>query len=772
MKRLIKHFVAVLAIVITLPCLSGCFETLESAWEDTKDTVSGWWGDVSDGAQETWEKVVKYSEPVVDKVKEGTQYVYDNVVHYSQEAYEYMQQKATEIAGDVQEYFTGTNDNDLKKYEIKYGEEQSSYYDDLTIKFSNPQGLNRVSKYNPQFEEFIPYYVSTILRSGGFEVYYGVAFLKGNSYTGLIFTNNDTYIEYQKQDIPVCGFIQVKLAEDNIPVVDESVVEAGLIAVPNEEYLSMKNCKKAYIVSDFTRIDEQAGIAFNQYFEFEQINDYCLNVKTRDGLPSNYAVYPHEIYDFDHQRVIKEKSNPSIRDDLVNLEKENKSALESGFITNNAIADIGETLEEGEFITNVITVSSDEVEYESIDDMKYKVDNFVESYNGTVEGNELEDFNHQNEIKNINDNTNLANAIVSTAGNVLAVAGTVAAIVIGVKAGSAVILGIVVVTGASAIVYNVSNIIEGAQDIYYGVNRLEGESVNPVYKLFNKVIKDEKTAKLVYNAWGIGNGVIAGLTVPANKAINIAHAQKLGHFRTAISVIRAVLTTVVKGAVAMIGAALIGNFVNKIVSYVTDSRFIGTLVGFGASLIAGMLIFKGLDNLDKQLNISGLYPKSKAFQSYTSDYYQEEKQYTWGNNDSDFRYKSEADKEYYIRSITEMACRDLGVQGRPNISYVYDYSHPADCGSYNYSTNTLEINLASPHNGTWSGMSNTIGHECRHFYQYENWDNDPEMAQSLLNYIRPEDDFYGYEHQLCEVDANTYGGNFMQYFLSWLGIVF
>ena len=775
MKKVAKSFVFALSLVLAIPSLTGCGEAFSKAKDiagDAKDAVVDWWGDVANGASQVFDKIVKYSEPVIDKVKEGTQYVFDNTVHYSQEAYNFMQKKATELVGNVQDYFAGTSEKDLKKYEVIYGEEQNNYYDDLKMTFANPQGLNRVSRYDPKFEEFMPYYVSTILRSYGFEVYYGVAFLKGTHYTGLIFTNNNAYIEYQKQEVPICGFIQVKLANEDLPIIDEKVVDSGLVAVPNKEYLSMENCQEAYIVTDFTKIEEQAGIAFGQYFEFEQITDFCLNVITRNGLPANYSSYPYEIYDFDNQRVIKEKTIKTYSDDIIELNRNNKAALASGMLTNNALASMSESLEEDEYVTNIITVSSDEIETDSVQKMKTKVDKFVDSFKGTIEGKEVANFNDQNEMKNINNDANLANAIVSTAGNVLAVAGTVCAIAIGVKAGSAVILGVVVVSGASAIIYNVGNMLEGAQKIYYGVNNLEKDAVNPVYKIFKSFIKEEKTAKLVYNAWGIASGVIAGLTVPASKAYSLASTQKLGHFRKALGIIRSVLVYVVKGAITVIGAALIGNFVNKIVTYVTDSRFIGIIAGFGASLIAGIIIFKGLDKLDQKFNISGLYPKNSAISSYNADRALEEEQYTWGQRDGDFRAQSEADKEYYVRAITDMACDKLGVEGRPNISYVYDYAHPENCGAYSYSTNTLSINLASPENSTWSGLSNTIGHECRHYYQYVNWDNDPAMAQSLSNYITPDENYYAYTNQLCEVDANNFGNSFMNFFMSWLGILF
>ena len=723
---------------------------------------------VADGTKDVTDNIVRFTEPLVDNVVSGTQYVFDNVTHFTKEAVKNIQDKAEGIAGNVEEYFTGTNSSTLKNYEIKYSE-KSSYQVKDGDEFANPQGFNKKELYSQRFEEFIPYYASTVLRSYGYDVFMGVAYLKGTTYSGLIFTKNNTFIEYKGKDTPTCGFVQIKLDGTDDPVLTNEIVQKGLIAVPNLEYASYKNYQKGFVVVDSATIDEQAGLYDDYYFEMEQITPYCLNVKVDESLPSDYQEYPYEIYDFDNQRVIKEKTKLTLRDQLLELQRQNSNLVDQGVATNNAISSISECLSADESICGVITVKGDDVSDKDLSLLKREVEDFNDSYSGSMDENQVREFNGQFDF----DEAKVSESIISLVANSLSLVGTVATVVIGVTAGTPIIKAIVLTTGISAIIYNVSNIIESSQNLYYGLNNLEKEGVNPVYQAFKAVIKDEKTAKIVYHSWGIANTVITGLTRPISKSLEISHAMGLGTFRTAINVVRAVLVTVAKAGTAAIGGALVGNVVTKVVTYVTDSRFIGNIVGFASTLIVGMLIFKGLDNLDKKLNISGLYPKSNAVTSFNEDYSNKQKEYTWGSQNDDFKNLSRSDKEMYIRQIRDYACQDLGIENKPSLNIVYDYTDSAS-GYYTANDNTLTVNLASSENTTWSGLADTIGHECRHAYQYQYAYSNPnsDMAYSLSNYIPYDGTNYdAYRYQLCENDAWNYGGKFSSWLLSLLGIV-
>ena len=723
---------------------------------------------IADGAKDIAENIVKITDPIIDNVVSGTQYVFDNVTHFTSEAVNNIKDKADGIAGNVEEYFTGTNTNTLKNLEIKYGEEVE-YINKDGEELSNPQGFNNKELYSQEFEQFIPYYTSTILKSYGYDVFMGVAFLKGATYSGLIFTKNNAFISYQGKDTPTCGFVQLKLDGADDLIVTNEIVQEGLIAVPNIEYASENNYQKGFVVVDSASIEEQAGIFDGYYFEMEQITPYCLNVKVEDSLPNTYQNYPYEIYDFDNQRVFKEKTKPTLRDQLLEIQRLDNNILDKGIATNNAISSISECLPVDESVCGIITIKGEDVTNTEPAVLKREVEDFTDSYDGSMDDNQVREFNGQFDF----DEARVSESIISLVANSLSLVGTVATVVIGVSAGTPVIKAIVLTTGISAIIYNVSNIIENVQNLYYGLNNMEDEGVNPAYQAFKAVIKDEKVAKIVYHSWGIANTVIAGLTRPISKSLEISHALGYGSFRTAINVVRAVLVTVAKTGTAAIGGALVGNFVTKIVTYVTDSRFIGNIVGFASTLIVGMLIFKGLDNLDKKLNLSGLYPKNNAVISFNQDNTAKEKEYTWGNQNKDFKNLSRPDKEYYVRQIRDYACQDLGITDKPSLNIVYDYTNPGTSGYYSPSSNTLTVNLAANDNTTWSGLADTIGHECRHAYQYQYVYTNPnsDMAYSLENYISYDGSNYdAYRNQLCESDAWSYGSKFSSWLLSLLGI--
>ena len=743
-------FKIALALLSTSFLLTSCSETLSNIFSD-----------IVDGVKTIADKVAKISEPIIDNITAGAQYVYENVAHFTEEAVRNIQEKSVEIAGNVEESIIGTNPNNLSNYETKYSE-GTFYLSKDCNQFADPQGFNHVEHFSFEFEEFIPYYVSTILASYGYAVFAGLAFNKGECYTGLIFTKNDTFIEYQGEDTPTCGFVQLFLDGSNDPIIDEDVVLSGLIAVPNKEYADDNNYCEAFVVTDSADIDEQAGVSCGYYFEFKQLNRYCLSVNVKDELPKNYSSYPYEIYDFDHRKVIKSKSKNTTRDELLRISNMDSNAFEKGMVTNNAIAEIEACSSSNDSINAVMTFTSDDLDV-SKTTLRKNAYEFVDSYDGSLDDKQVNSFSKETTF----DENKASETIISLVSNSLALVGTTATVVVGTVAGTPCIKAIVLTTGISAIVYNVSNIIENVQTIYYGLNNLEEEAVNPVYQAFASVIKDDNTAKIVYHAWGIANTVIASLTRPVSKALEISFAKGLGRFQTAISVLRAVLVTIAKASVAAIGGALFGNFINRIVTYVTDNRFIGNMVGFASTMLVSMLIFKGLDKIDQKLNISGLYPKAQVATSFKADYERNNKKYSWESRNPDFEDLSRSEKEMYAREIRDLACNDLKLYDKPKINFVYDYSEPSS-GYYSNYDNTLTVNMASSENRTWSGIADTIGHECRHAYQYTYATPGSAMEYSLNHYITPEQGYGAYRYQLCEADAWDYGSTFADMILSLL----
>ena len=121
----------------------------------------------------------------------------------------------------------------------------------------------------------------------------------------------------------------------------------------------------------------------------------------------------------------------------------------------------------------------------------------------------------------------------------------------------ATVSAIVITTGTSAVVYNLSNMLEGIQDIYYGSKGREDESANPVLSVFEKIIPDRETAKYIYHLWGASNTLVANLMLPVSKSLNIAKVRGLNAFSAAKNIIRASVTTLAKALAAGVGANIV-----------------------------------------------------------------------------------------------------------------------------------------------------------------------------------------------------------------------
>lgn len=337
------------------------------------------------------------------------------------------------------------------------------------------------------------------------------------------------------------------------------------------------------------------------------------------------------------------------------------------------------------------------------------------------------------------------------------------------KAGVVVVSAIVITTGTSSIVYNVSNMIAGCQDVYYGAKGDTAESQNPVLALFKSFIPDENTATLIYHIWGVANTLISNIMMPVSKALNIAKVKGLNAFQTAGNVIRASVTTVAKALATGIGSGIVANYVTKVVTRVSNDENIGKLAGFGACLVSGMLIYKGLDSIDKKLDISGLYPKADV----KSSFYKNREEQTNQLYEENVSRKQRGEDEELVRALTDIAADQYGIEEKPTIKIVYS-NNTADCGSYNYGDNTLTVNMRASDNMTLEGLADTVGHEMRHAWQYQDaiYNGNVDMYDSLANYILPNADgsnYSAYQNQLCEADAWEYGSRFAQFILGLVG---
>ena len=702
--------------------------------------------------------------------KDSVIYVYDEAASLTATGYEKASALANGIIGDVSEYIEGLN-----RHEDPMPDVYAHGNPDMLIKdfpdgmsYNDSESITIDDKYIT--EQFITYYVSSILDARGYDVYNGVVYYKGEIYGGIIFTKGDVFIEENGHKISSCGFIQIVSDDYTGFTITDEIVQSGLIAVSSASFGAST---ESFIVEDYALLEDFSGIYHNIYFSLKQYDHYVLRVSMKENLAANYDS-TIDLYDFDNEKYLYQ-SDGTVKTDLLYIEE--NEVFQSAATTVNAIVDYGENT-----VDSLATVFV--MDGNVLDSLMSKVDEGIETVTGFIQ-NAVEGITLSNEqfleidssgeahilgIKNEDDEARLTNGIITTIGAGLAAAGAVASIVCVVKAGSIVVSAIVITTATSAIVYNISNMLEGTQDIIYGATGEEQGSINPVLSIFNQFIPDEQTASLLYHIWGVGNTIISGLMMPITKALKIAKVRSLNILQTSASVIRASITTIAKVLATGVGASIVDNYVSKVVTKLTKNGSIGKLAGFGACLISGFFLYKGLDAADRHLDISGLYPKPAIKAAFVKS---QDEQVQYLIRKETISAQQRGEDEALVNYVVDIATDHYGLESRPNVLLIYD-SESSIYGGYNPEVDTLIINMRAEDHQYAHELFDTIGHEMRHAFQYQDIRNNPqsEYADSLINYISPEVNYDAYFTQTCEADAYREGAAFADFMMDYFNTIF
>lgn len=128
---------------------------------------------------------------------------------------------------------------------------------------------------------------------------------------------------------------------------------------------------------------------------------------------------------------------------------------------------------------------------------------------------------------------------------------------------------------------------------------------------------------------------------------------------------------------------------------------------------------------------------------------------TWEGLTLDEQKAAMNDLAEYVKDV-------IGFDNPPEIVY-YNNLVDGDYGGYSPESNTLEVNEYMLYNN--EEAADTVAHELWHAYQHQRADN-PQSAKDYQyrygfdNYIRPEDDFMGYQDQLVEAEARAFAQQF------------
>jgi len=156
-------------------------------------------------------------------------------------------------------------------------------------------------------------------------------------------------------------------------------------------------------------------------------------------------------------------------------------------------------------------------------------------------------------------------------------------------------------------------------------------------------------------------------------------------------------------------------------------------------------VFGGLDEYDfdgKDYNQSPEQLNS-LLDGFTED--------NWANMDLDGQKQQITGLFDYVNDVLEL-------ENPPNIEY-YNEPEEGNYGGFNPVTNTLSINEYMLYDS--NEAADTVAHELWHAYQHERA-ADPHSPKDFLyqagfdNYIRPSDDFDGYQSQLVEAEARAF----------------
>ena len=448
------------------------------------------------------------------------------------------------------------------------------------------------------------------------EVFQALAIVGDEMIPGLAFTEYTVLEKTSETTIYSCGFIQLIDPDSDVGVsVTREDVERGVAVVPYGEY----NTSTGFIIGMGAAISSFSGILNNLYFRYDQVADYAVSITIEEN---DRSVYDESIdlYNFDRDRyVFKGDMSYSSTDAYPYLTDEAKAYATARSVVEQIIEYQNSNHYNAETET-IIIFTEDAVE-------EYMLNS---SQQGTINGFLIEELNNIEleanqflvvtadgvNIETVVDTDALAkerttNGIIGLIGSALLVAGSIFVTVATCGAGAPVaITAIAVVTGASATLYSVSQMISSVSDIYYGSKGdITSESINPVLDCFKKAIGDDEKATKIYHLWGISSSVVQALVNPANAALSLSRAAGASVWQTTIAITRAVAVEAVKMATTGLVSMGVGYGTTMIVTNITGNSNIGKLVGFGTTLVAGFLTYRGLNKLDAKYNFSGLHSK-------------------------------------------------------------------------------------------------------------------------------------------------------------------
>lgn len=663
----------------------------------------------------------------------------------------------------------------------------------------------------------------TEIEKQGYDVFRAFAMIDNNDasnehiekyVTGLAFTNYELYDS--NENIYSCGFIQIIIEgeEDKFDhIITDEEVSNGIMVI------GMDDQSKNYVIESSIILEGFSGIYYNKFFKYKQTNTFNMIISIKDNDQTNYDE-DLDLYDFDLEKYIYKASIFRDETDIQAFTLYGSKAAKAYQKAIEAI-DALITLQENneiEITLNNIIVFSEELfnnmtskeQSEKINGiLKSKLDNIqleknqyltVSSENGlSIETDYSQELSQQR----------VANGLINTLVSMSMLVGGFV-ILVGGTAITGGVGGFILCTAElNTMVYAFSNLVEGAQDIYYGSKKDATESINPVKNAFQnnlqKIFKNEENGEekakqlgeKLYHLWGTLSTIATSFVSPISTAISKAKYCGYGIVKTALQVARTGVVHLSKIIITDKCADLVSSLSEKITNgLIGDSDpIITSLVGYASGMLTGMFVYGKLHLLDVKYDLSGLRMNPISIGNLSKTEIESERRKMGEERaitdnqtkkagkiinetgdsqkslllEKDYSSKSKAQKEYYrdstisdlnysqgTKTVLKIIDEPALVMGRKHKNNILSYSNNTISGYYNPNIDVIYLNKDIADNDGVSTLY-TIAHLMRHAYQLKY----AEVNSPILKSLRDENYSIDDTSNLAEIDAN----NFATYYL-------
>ena len=695
-RKLLKLLSISLGSIISITCLSGCSEIGEF-FSELGSIGNSMANDIKSWAEDTGSNAKSWTEEAGSNVKSWAEDAGSNVKSWAEDAGSvandigsHVGSIAGEIGNACQKAYNWLTTDGFDAISDAYGTAKdgviyayketekfiTSTYNAITNKANKlvekaknnlvAMESNKLTGYT-DFIDYQPestiesesgayYLISKRLVEKGYNVLKGAIAIGDDLYGGFIYTKYET-VETDEETLFEGGFIQLVPGGFDGKIIDESLINESMIAV---SYPENEKESEPFLISLCESFDNFAGVVNDSAFECNVINSYAMSVSFFEkstyisDITSGKRTAPGYVFDLINNVELKYSKNES-KDDYDRLmESKNATAVNRAVETNNCVSELIEHSDKDVQSLAVLEPSLLEKICQKTSSGFKSVKNYMVNALSNVEINGSpivsmkDDGVHVLDNENAMDSVRTAKGFVGAIGSGLMTLGVAKGIIATIAvSGSGLLPFIVLTTGTCAIAYNVSNMISGLSDVYYGAKGSESESLNPVLTAFKKFIPDSSQAELIYHIWGAVSSVSTLLCPSAANAISISKTNNAGAFQTFGAVLRATFTSLGKiavSAVAAIAGATLGGWITQ---KLTGSESFGILVGFGTGLLAAGLTYKGLNKIDEKFDISGLYPRGTITDSNGVKHYWSDDHVNYRNGD-----KLVANAKFKINNIT------------------------------------------------------------------------------------------------------------------------